>query len=439
MTSTERGSQPAQPANPLPVYWMLIANLISNVGNSITMLAIPWFVLQTTGSAGQMGLVAAATVGPMVISSFVGGTLTDRMSHRQLAVFSDVLSGLTVAAIPVLHVTGALNLATLIALVFLGAIFDGPGMNARQAMVPKLAERGGMSLERVNSGFGIARSLMSLLGAPIAGVLIAIFGATGALWVTAATFGLSATIVRFMLPATSRPEPTGATMAADMKDGLRYLFRSRLLRSIVLTATALNMVFNPLFSIGIPVYIQSRGHDADTLGVLLASEAAGVLLGSVIYGWIGERLPARLTVIASLLLLTAPLFGVALEPGLPVMWALLFLVGLGSGVVNPLLGTFIQRYTPEQMLGRAFGTFISVAMLASPVGMLVGGALIGSQGFGVAALAGAIVVAIFAAGLAFNGSLSELGGPGEAPAEPGPPRDEDVTGGVPTRTMGPSS
>jgi MFS family permease len=345
-------------------------------------------------------------------------------------VFSDVLSGLTVAAIPVLHVTGGLNLATLIALVFLGAIFDGPGMNARQAMVPKLAERGGMSLERVNSGFGIARSLMSLLGAPIAGVLIAIFGATGALWVTAGTFAISATIVRFMLPATSRPDPTGSTMVADMKDGLRYLFRSRLLRSIVLTATALNMVFNPLFSIGIPVYIQSSGHDADTLGVLLASEAAGVLLGSVIYGWIGERLPARPTVIASLLLLTAPLFGVALAPGLPVMWALLFVVGLGSGVVNPLLGTFIQRYTPEQMLGRAFGTFISVAMLASPVGMLVGGALIGSQGFGVAAMAGAILVAVFAAGLAFNSALSELAGPGTAPVPPGTPRGKEVTGAV---------
>jgi MFS family permease len=405
-----------QPANRWPVIWMLTANLISNLGNSITMLAIPWFVLQTTGSAGKMGIVAAATVAPMVLSTFVGGTLTDRMSHRRLAVFADVLSGVTVAAIPALHFTVGLNLWTLIALVFLGAIFDGPGMNARQAMVPKLAERAGMSLERVNSGFGIGRSLMSLLGAPAAGILIALVGAASALWVTASTFAVSATIVRVMLPATTSPAPTGNSMVADMKEGFRYLFQSRLLRAVVLSATALNMVFSPLFSIGIPVYIQSHGHDADTLGVMLGSEAAGVLLGSVVYGWLGERLPARLTVIACLLLLTAPLFGVALEPGLRAMWALLFLIGLGSGVVNPLLGTFIQRYTPEQMLGRALGTFISVAMLASPIGLLVGGALIATQGFGVAALAGAILVAVFAGTLAFNGSLSDL----SAPAAPSP-------------------
>jgi MFS family permease len=404
-----------QPINRWPVVWMLAANLLSNLGNTIVMLAIPWFVLQTTGSASKVGLVAAASVAPMVVSTFVGGTLTDRMSHRQLAVVSDVLSGLSVAAIPALHFTVGLDLWTLIGLVFLGAIFDGPGMNARQAMIPKLAGRAGMSLERVNSGFGIGRSLMSLLGAPIAGGLVALLGAASALWVTAASFAVSAGIVRFLLPATSRPEPTGSSMLADMREGFRYLFGNRLLRAVVLSATALNMVFNPLFGIGIPVYIRANGHDADTLGVMLGSEAGGVLLGSLLYGWLGERLPARSTVIASLLMLTAPLFGVALEPGLWVMGGLLFVVGLGSGIVNPLLGTFIQRYTPEHMLGRALGTFVSVALLASPLGMLIGGALIASVGFGAAALAGAVLVALVAGMLAFNGALADL-----APARPSP-------------------
>jgi MFS family permease len=400
-----------RPAERGPVIWMLVANLISNLGNAITMLAIPWFVLQTTGSPSKMGVVAAASLAPMVIATFVGGTLTDRMSHRQLAVLSDILSGLSVAAIPALHFTGGLNLPTLIGLVFLGAIFDGPGMNARQAMIPGLAERAGMSLERVNSGFGIGRSLVSLLGAPVAGLLIAIVGAASALWVTATTFAISATIVRLLLPATARPGPSGSSLVAEMKEGFQFLFRSRLLRSIVLSATALNMVFSPLFGIGMPVYVQSNGYDAGLLGVMLGGEAAGVLLGSLLYGWLGERLPSRPTVIASLLMLAAPVFGVAVEPGPWVMWALLFLIGLGSGIVNPMLSTFIQRSTPPHLLGRALGTFMSVAMLASPLGMLVGGTLIASQGFGVAALAGAIVVAAFAGSLAFNGALAELGGP----------------------------
>src|SRR5690606_29728668 len=319
----------SQDVNRWPVCWMLTANLLSNLGNQITNLAIPWFVWLTTGSASQMGRVAAATLAPLVISTFVGGTLTDRVSHRQLAVTADLLSGVTVAAIPALYFTTGLTIATLIALVFLGAIFDGPGMNARQAMVPKLAERAGMSLERVNSGFGIGRSLMGLLGAPIAGGLIAVMGAAGSLWVTAATFGISATIVRFMLPATTRPEPTGSTMLQDMREGFRLIFRSRLLRSVALTGTVLNMVLSPVFAIGLPIYISNAGYDVGTLGLLMTSVAAGSLAGSLFHGWKGEALAPRPTVIAALTMLTLPLFGVATQPNLMVTWLLLFVIDFG--------------------------------------------------------------------------------------------------------------
>ncbi len=406
-----------QPTDRWPVIWMLTANLVSNLGNNVVALAIPWFVLQTTGSAGKMGIVAAASVAPLVASTFIGGTLTDRMSHRQLATFADVLSGISVAAIPALHFTVGLDLWTLIGLVFLGAIFDGPGMNARQAMIPKLADRAGMSLERVNSGFGIGRSLMSLLGAPVAGLLIALLGAASALWITAATFAVSAAITRFLLPATTRPEPTGASMVADMKEGLRYLFSNRLLRSIALTSTVLNMVLNPIFAIGLPIYIADMGRDAGTLGVLMTSVAAGGLAGSLFYGWLGERLPPRPTVTATLMMLTLPLFGMAMRPNLFAMWLLLFVVMFGSGVVNPLVMSFFHRHTPERMLGRALGTLMSTAMMASPLGMLLGGALIATQGFGVAVLTGAIGMTVACLPMAFNGALADLSEPTSRPAE----------------------
>lgn len=393
-----------------PVIGMLAANLISNLGNSITLLAVPWFVLQTTGSAGQMGLVAAATLAPMVISTFVGGALTDRMSHRQLAVLADVLSGVTVAAVPILYATTGLNIVALMALMFLGALFDGPGMNARMAMIPKLAADAGMSLERVNSGFGIGRSLIQLVGAPIGGFLIAFVGAANALWIDAATFAISALLIRLFVPATTRPEPSGRSIASEMLEGLRFLFGSRLLRSIALTATVVNMVLSPLFTIGLPLYVAGRGHDAGTLGVLMTAVAVGALAGSLVYGWIGERLPARATVIACLLMLTLPLLGIALEPGLLAMWVLLFIIDFGSGVVNPLVGTFFHRYTPERMLGRALGTMGSTAMLASPLGMLIGGALFASQGFGVATVIGAVAMLAVSVPLALNSALAELGG-----------------------------
>lgn len=409
------GSTPTR-SSPRPVYWMLTANLVSNLGNIITMLAVPLFVLDTTGSAGQTGLVAASTVAPLVLSTFFGGVLTDRMSHRQLAVMSDLLSGLTVAAVPALYFTIGLNLYALMALMFLGAIFDGPGMNARQAMIPKLARDSGISLERINSGFSVGRSLVSLLGMPLAGVLIAFLGAASSLWINAATFAVSAVIVRLMLPATSRPEPSQASVGADLKEGLRFIFHNRLLRSIALTATVINMVMNPIFTIGIPVYIISQDHDASVLGLLMTSVAVGGLTGAALYGWVGARLPARLTTIISLLIITLPVFPIATQPNLIAMWSLLFLLSLGSGIVNPLLTTFFHRHTPEKLLGRALGTFISVAMLSSPVGMLVGGALIETQGFGVMAVLGAIMMVLVTLLLVTNGTLGDLDVPAPATA-----------------------
>lgn len=289
-------------------------------------------------------------------------------------------------------------------------------MNARMAMIPKLARDSNIPLPRVNSGFDIGRSLVSLVGAPIGGILIALAGSASVLWIDAATFVISAIIVRVMVPATSRPEPSGTSITTDMMAGMRFLWQSRLLRSIGLSAMALNMVFNPLFTIGIPVYIQNSGHDAGTLGFLMTSVAAGVLAGSALYGWAGDRYPARATVITSLTLLTVPLFGVALEPDLPVMWVLLFVINFGSGIVNPLLFTFFHRHTPEDMLGRALGTFMSAIMLASPVGLLLGGAIIVSQGFSFAVLAGAMVTLLFAVLLALNSSLGDLDRPEPAPA-----------------------
>ncbi len=273
----------------------------------------------------------------------------------------------------------------------------------------------------MNSGFSIGRSLIELIGAPIGGLLIALIGAPGALWFDAATFAVSAVIVRLLLPATARPEPTGTTMLADMKEGLRFLFGSRLLRSIALTSTVLNMVLNPIVTIGLPIYVTNMDSGAGTLGFLMTSLAAGGLAGSVVYGWLGGRLPGRATAIASVFLLTLPLFAVAMQPPLAVMWALLLVLSFGAGMINPLVVTFFQRYTPERMLGRAMGTMNSTAMLASPIGMLLGGALIASQGFGLTTFLGTIAMLAVALPLAFNSSLTELSGPPATKPQPNRP------------------
>ncbi|HWV34537.1 MAG TPA: MFS transporter, partial [Thermomicrobiales bacterium] len=104
----------------LPIYSLLVTNLISNLGNTLTSLAVPWFVLETTGSASKTGLTAAVTLIPVVVTSFFGGALVDRTSRRGMSIFADALSAITLAAVPFFFLTTGLSFPGLLALMFLG-------------------------------------------------------------------------------------------------------------------------------------------------------------------------------------------------------------------------------------------------------------------------------------------------------------------------------
>jgi MFS family permease len=103
----------------LPLIASLTAGAISQAGNNFTNIAIPWYVLATTGSAARMGIVGFVQLVPTVVSSVFGGALVDRVGHKRIAVIADVVSGLSVAAIPLIQRTIGLQFWQLLLLVFL--------------------------------------------------------------------------------------------------------------------------------------------------------------------------------------------------------------------------------------------------------------------------------------------------------------------------------
>lgn len=218
----------------LPVYALLGANAISQTGNVITGLAVPWFVLQTTGSPAKTGITLFATTLPMIVAGFFGGALVDRIGQRRMSVLSDIASGVTVAAIPLLHTTVGLSFVTLLVLVFLGTLLDAPGMTARKALLPDLAAMAGMPLERANAAYQAIMRGSRLIGAPLAGVLIAMLGASAALWIDAVTFAVSAAIVAICIPSLHLAAETKDAYIRQIADGVRYVRRHRLIRTLVL-------------------------------------------------------------------------------------------------------------------------------------------------------------------------------------------------------------
>ena len=358
-----------------PVWALLGASTVSLLGEGVTAVAIPWFVYETTGSVARMGVVAAFTALARIIAMFFGGTLVDRIGFRQVSVLADVLSGVSVAAIPLLHHTVGLNFWTLILLVVLGALFDGPGSTARQSLLPDLAERAGMPAERANSLFQVSQRLSLLLGPAAGGVLIALLGASNVLWVDAATFAVSATAIGLLVPVLRivREDATWPGYWADLRAGLRFIRDDQLLLWLAIMVATLNFLDAPLGSILLPVFARTTYGSVEALGFLLSLLGAGAFISALVFAVIGHRLPRRRTYLLAFLVVSLPYSVLTTAPPFPLAAAAMFTMGLASGPINPILMTVRQDRVPAAIRARIFGAFTSAAWVAIPLGQLVGG------------------------------------------------------------------
>jgi MFS family permease len=357
---------------------LLGANAISMVGNVLTLTAIPWFVLETTGSAARTGVTAFFAVVPAVLAAFFGGTVVDRVGFKRVSIVADLASGLTVALVPLLYHTVGLAFWQLLVLVFLGALLDAPGGTGRRALLPDLAAAAGTRLERAN---GAAQSIergAAMVGAPLAGVLILLLGASNVLWVDAATFAISAGLVAAMVPSSrprAGPSPRRGYVG-ELREGLRYLGRDRLMRTIVIVVMLTNFLDGPLSPVILPVYANRVLGSPVSLGLLVGAFGAAALLGAVAYGMVGHRLPRRATFIAAFIAAGLPFWALATLPPLPVALAAMAAVGLAAGPINPLLATVAQERVPPALRGRVFGIVTAGAFAALPLGVLLAGYLV---------------------------------------------------------------
>lgn len=417
-----RIAAPAQASRRLPLAALIAANAVSELGNVIASVAIPWFVLQTTGSAAKTGLVAGSMVLAFVIAGFLGGPLVDRTGLKITSIVSDIASGTTIAMIPLLYITVGLAYWQLIVLTFVGALLDAPGKTARRGMVPRLAELARMPLEKANSLYLSAGRLAQLLGPAVGGILIASLGVHNALWADAATFALSAIVVFVAVPGawTSNEAQTEYASGpraylAELAEGLRFIRKNTLVLSIVVVYTVTEFLDAPLTPVILPVYADSIYGSAAKLGLMVAGLGAGALVGSLLYGVVGTRLHGGRLFLWSMIALQLPLWLLAATPALPVALLGLFITGVAAGLLNVMLYTVVQDQTPHDMLGRVLGAFFAVGMSAVPLGMTGAGWLLEGVGLRYTIIVIAACYAAVTLGLLLNPVLRSMSTPSENP------------------------
>ena len=400
-----------------PLVALLTADAISLTGNAMGFVAIPWFVLETTGSATLTGVVAALTFAPTVLATFFGGAIVDGLGFRRTSVIADVASGVTVAAIPLLHTTVGIEIWQLFALVFLGALFDAPGATARRSLLPDLVALSGTRLERATGINGAIQRGSLLVGAPIAGVLVAWLGATNVMWVDAVTFGVSALLVARGVPSVAphRSEEPAGKYLSELLVGVRFVARDPLMRTVVITVLITNFLDAP-FPVIFPAFALEAFGSAVHLGAMLGVFGGFALLGSLAYSAIGHRLPRRRTFVFSFLLAAVPYLLFSLLPPLGLTLVLMAVWGLASGPLNPVLATVAYERVPAHVRGRVLGATMAGAYLAIPAGAVLGGIAVEELGISATLAAiGVCYLAVTTAGV-FNPTFREM----DARPEPAP-------------------
>ncbi|HEY8347102.1 MAG TPA: MFS transporter [Symbiobacteriaceae bacterium] len=396
-----------------PLYMWFAANIISDFGNRLTNLAIPWFVLETTGSLSKAGVTGFFSVLPIVLATFFGGPLIERLGYKRVSVLADILSGITVALVPLLHATVGLSFWQLQVLVFLGAFLDAPGSTARDAMVPELGSAAGVPLERVNAISQVAYRLTVLGGPLVGGLLIGAIGASNVLWVDAVTFAISAVLIGAGIPAglVQQPQPQGGGLAGyvrDLTEGLRFVRADRLVFTMLAVITVANFLDSPSSSVLLPGYAEQVIGSPTALGGVLSAMGLGSVLSALVFAAVGPRLPRRIVYLVAWVVVALPILGMAQLPGLPLMIALAFLYGVGAGPLNPIIGTVLQERVPLEMRGRVFGLVKALAWMAMPVGPVLGGFAAEAWGLRPTYTAIAVVYLLLVLAQFFNPAIAEM-------------------------------
>jgi len=381
----------------LPLYGLVLAYGISQLGTVMSGLAIPWLVLVTTGSAARTGLVGFAEMGAYVITQAFSGPVVDRFGLRRSCVAGNAAAAVCVGAIPALYAMGALSIGSLIALVAVAGAVRGAADAATSPLVPRTASFGGIPNERAAGLNSVAQRTGMLAGLPLGGVLIAAAGSPAVVLVDAVTFAVAALLIAAAVPAAAtRAADAETDVASDtntggrltvrgylsqIAEGMRFIRADRLIAGIALMVAVVNLLDIALDSVFIPVWVHTRLHQPAGLGLIGGAMAAGLVIGALAGTWVGHRMPRHATYAIGFLVGGCPVFfALAFSPSLVPVMIVAALGGLGSGTLNPIIGAVVYERIPARLQASVLGAFRSSAWIGIPFGALLGGVL--AQGIG---------------------------------------------------------
>ncbi|GIH70700.1 MFS transporter [Sphaerimonospora thailandensis] len=375
--------QPAPEAKAYPAhrYWLLLAAyLTSSVGNWMYRLTLPLLVLHLTDSALATGGLYALEYLPYLLLAMFGGVIADRFDRRRVLIAGDLAAGVIACALALFVMAGAQPIWLIFVLTFLLACVDPLYQPAFQSILPALVppER----LATANARAHMGDWTLSAVGPMIGATVVTALGYQAAIFLDAATFLVSALLILLIgrMPAVKAAgraaAVVGRSVFADIREGLRYLFREN---RIVLSSALLSMAGN--FAIWLALanlifYLTEYHRFTPTeIGVVYGMQGVGAVLGAALVGRLLRRFPPGPLMIWAMAV--GGLAVLCLIPARgPVAIGAAWLVQFAAaGVLGVSALTLRQRLIPERLLGRVLATARMLAFSSIPLASIVTGVL----------------------------------------------------------------
>jgi MFS family permease len=380
-----------------PLIALVASEIVSILGSRMTYLALPWFVLVTTGSPAKMTLVLAAELLPMALLGIPSGALVERLGGRTTMLVCDAARAPLLASLPLLHSADLLSFPLLLGIVFALGCFMAPYFAAQRVILPELVGEDEQRIAQANSVIEGGTAFAGLAGPALAGILIPFLGAPNVLYVDAATYVVSFLLLSGFVPKTRRI--VGEAVQRGVFAGLKFLLRDPLLGPLAGTVIVLNFLAAGL-SASLPYYAyESFSGDSKVAGLFFTAIGAGALIGSIAAVAVIRRVPPLRLAAFAIVALTLPLWLLPFELPAAGVMAALFVAMLFTPLVNgPVIGVITAR-TPVELRPKMMTALISISTLAAPAGFIVAGQLL--EPWGVNRVFAAVAVGMTATALVF--------------------------------------
>lgn len=351
------------------------ASAMSNLADGVFQVALPLLAIRLTDSPALVAGVAFANRLPWMLFALHAGALADRLDRRRTMFNVDLVRVALIGGLAAVTAAGAEHIWVLYLVGFALGVGETLFDTAAQSVLPSVVDRD--QLSRANGRLhAVELTMNQFVGPPLGGILAAV--AISLAFATSASAYLLAAVALAVVSGSFKPTRTGprTTLRTDIAEGVRYLWRHRLLRTLAVMVGVMNLASTATFAV-FPLFAVEPGPMGLSefgFGALLTASAIGSLFGSLCTARF-ERAIGRHRLLMLTVVITGPILALWATANLALVVLASVLMGFGVVMWNVVTVSLRQRVAPDHLLGRVNAGYRLVAWGTMPIGAALGGLL----------------------------------------------------------------